>query len=264
MGRVDTVPATAPQEGSRPEVCNRCGVPQGLSRRPPRSHAFRAKFTSHTGAHGLQSAAAVLRRPHRPQGFTIVELMVVVTIIAVVSALVLPGAVQQLRERKAQQAATSVLDIVRETRSRAMYRGMAHTLVIQSAGSALRMDAWEGTSSSCRLSLFGGGLFNSGDRVYSLDLSLPAFARDNVGAQVSVPTGASYVQLCFTPLGVTFFSTSPIADSTLPTAIWTNNSAAIGSGGGFVIDVFQRRGSLDGGVRRRVVIPLSGMPRMRS
>jgi|GEM_PF-1657634 len=222
------------------------------------------EFKFLTGAHGLQSKSLVTQRLQPPSGFTIVELMVVVTIIAVVSALVLPGAVQVLRERRAQQAAVSVLDIARETRTRAMYRGMAHTLVIQSAGSALRLESWEGTSSSCRLSQFGGGLFNAADRVYTLDLSSAAFARDNIGAQVSVPSGASYVQICFTPLGVAFFSTSPIADGTLPASVWSNDSGVIGTGGGFVVDVYQRRGSVDGGVRRRVVIPLSGMPRMRS
>jgi prepilin-type N-terminal cleavage/methylation domain-containing protein len=225
---------------------------------------FPEEFKFPTRAHGLQSKAVVTQRFHSAPGFTIVELMVVVTIIAVVSALVLPGAVQVLRERRAQQAATSVLDIARETRTRAMYRGMAHTLVIQSAGTALRFESWEGSSSSCRLSQFGGGLFNAADRVYALDLSTTTFARDNIGAQVSVPSGASYVQICFTPLGVAFFSTSPIADGTLPASVWSNDSGVIGSGGGFVVDVFQRRGSVDGGVRRRVVIPLSGMPRMRS
>ncbi len=264
MGRVDTVPASASQVGYATEVCNRCVVPQALSRGPAGRRGFPAEFKFLAGAHGLQSKGVVTRRPQSAPGFTLVELMVVVTIIAVVSALVLPGAVQQMRERKAQQAATSVLDIVRETRSRAMYRGMAHTLVIQTAGTALRLESWEGTSSSCRLSQFGGGLFNAADRVYALDLSSATFARDNVAAQISIPSGASYIQLCFTPLGVAYFSTTAIADGTLPSSLWTNSSTAIGSGGGFVVDVYQRNGALDAGVRRRVVIPLSGMPRMRS
>lgn len=264
MGRVDTVPASPSQVGHATEVCNRCVVPQGLSAPPRGSEGFSAEFKFPVRAHGLQSRVSIPMRPQASPGFTIVELMVVVTIIAVVSALVLPGAVQMMRERKAQQAAVSVLDIVRETRSRAMYRGMAHTLVIQTAGTALRLESWEGTSSSCRLSQFGGGLFNAADRVYALDLSAASFARDNIVAQVSIPTGATYVQLCFTPLGVAYFSTTPIPDATLPSAVWSNNSGAIGTGGGFVVDVFQRHGSVDGGVRRRVVIPLSGMPRMRS
>lgn len=264
MGRVDTVPASTPQVGHATALRNRCVVPQGLSRVTRGGSAFPEEFKFPAGAHGLQSRGPVSKRPQSAPGFTIVELMVVVTIIAVVSALVLPGAVQMMRERKAQQAAVSVLDIVRETRSRAMYRGMAHTLVIQTAGTALRLESWEGTSSSCRLSQFGGGLFNAADRVYALDLSAASFARDNLVAQVSVPSGATYVQLCFTPLGVAYFSTTPIPDATLPSAVWTNNSGAVGTGGGFVVDVFQRNGTVDGGVRRRVVIPLSGMPRMRS
>lgn len=190
--------------------------------------------------------------------------MVVVTIIAVVSALVLPTAVQGMRERRTQQAAVSVLDIVRETRSRAMYRGMAHTLRVRQVSSSLVIDSFEGTSSSCRLSRFGGGSFDPAAQIYALDLTTSTFTRDGIVGQISSPAGLAYLQICFTPLGVAYFSTAPIGDGTIPSAVWLNNSAAIGSGGNFLIDVYQFRGGADAGVRRRVVIPLAGVPRLRS
>jgi type II secretory pathway pseudopilin PulG len=185
--------------------------------------------------------------------------MVVVTIVAVVSALVLPSMVQAMRERHAQEAAASVIDIARETRSRAMYRGVAHTLVITTSGSSLKFDSFEGTSSSCRLSRFGGGMLDAATRVYSLDLNTAAYTRDGIIAQVVQPTGVSYLQLCFTPLGVAYFTTSAISDGTAPSAVWSNDSTVIGGGGSFGIDVYQHNG-----VRRRVVIPLSGLPRLRT
>lgn len=203
----------------------------------------------------------MIRRPTSARGFSLVELMVVVTIIAVISALALPGMVRTVRERRTQQAAASVLDIVRETRSRAMYRGMAHSLVIQPSGaSALRLDAYEGTSSSCRLSRFGGGLFDPAQRVYSLDLSDASFTGDGIVSELTVPTGTSYLQICFTPLGVAYFSTTPIGDGSAPSAVWSNDSTSVGAGGVFQVDVYQAATLL----RRRVVIPLSGVPRMRS
>ncbi len=216
------------------------------------------------GAYGLQSTGTVRSRSASTQGFTIVELMVVVTIIAVISALVLPSMVQVVRERHAQQAAISVLDIARETRSRAMYRGVAQTLVIETVGTTLRMNSYEGTASSCRLSRFGGGLFDPATRVYTLDLSSAAYTRDGIAAQVSLPAGVTFLQICYTPLGVAFFSTTPIPDATLPSAVWSNDSAAVGSGGSFVVDVYRSASGTDSGVRRRVVIPLAGTPRMRT
>lgn len=266
MARVDTVLFPRPQvsrEATGEGVCNRCVVSQGLPSVGEHSAAIRGRNKFLRKAHGLQPLRAVPRRASA-QGFSLVELMVVVTIIAVVSALALPGAVQALRERKSQQAAISVLDIVRETRSRAMYRGVAHALVIETVGTAVKVDTWEGTSSSCRLSRFGSGLFDPAQRVYSLNLGSSTFARDGVAAQITVPTGASYLEICFTPLGVAYFSTTPISDGTSPSATWSNDSSLVGSGGSFVLDVYQMRSGIAAGVRRHVVIPLSGMPRMRS
>ncbi len=244
-------------------VCNRCGLSQEASARGGSGTRISRETRVRPRAHGLQRRANVRLRPAAP-GFSIVELMVVVTIISIVSALVMPSMLQVLRERKAQQAAVSVLDIVRETRSRAMYRGAAHTLAISTVGTSVRLDAWEGTSSSCRLSTFGGGLLDPTRRIYSLDLTTAEFTRDGVAAQLTVPAAQSYVQICFTPLGVALFSTTPIADGTAPSAVWSNDSATIGVGGSFVLDVYQLRAGAVAGVRRRVVIPLSGMPRMRT
>jgi len=211
----------------------------------------------------LQLRLDVQLRPASSRGFSLVELMVVVTIIAVVSALVLPSMVQVIRERHTQQTAVSVLDIVRETRSRAMYRGTSHSLVLETVGASLRMHTYEGTSSSCRLSRFGGGTFDAAQRIYSLDLTTAAYTRDSIVAEVNTTARETYLQICFTPLGVTFFSRSPIPDGTAPAAVWSNDSSTLGTGS-FSVDVFRVTSGTDLGVRRRVIIPLSGMPRMRS
>jgi type II secretory pathway pseudopilin PulG len=194
--------------------------------------------------------------------------MIVTVIIAIVSALVLPGMGQAMRERRTQHTATTILDIVRETRSRAIYRGTTQTLVIQTSGTSLQLNSWEGSNSSCRLSTFGGGSMSDAQRVYALDLNTPEFTRHGINARIAVPASTSFLQICFTPLGVAYFSESLITDGRATGAVWSNASAsdgpgspaAMGVGGAFAIDVFQ----ISGGVTRRIVIPLAGTPRMRT
>lgn len=205
-----------------------------------------------------------MRRSRTEQGFSLIELMVVVTIVAIVSALVLPGMSQASRDRRIQQAAISALDVIREVRSRAMYRGAAQLLVIQNTGNALRFDAYEGSSSSCRMSRFSptAGVLDPQARVATLDLSETRYVRDGLWARISVPAAAAQLQVCFTPTGNAYFSN----DSTVitsPTEGWSNDSTLVGVGGAYQIDVFQIQDGVELGVRRHVLIPLGGNPRMR-
>jgi prepilin-type N-terminal cleavage/methylation domain-containing protein len=59
------------------------------------------------------------------RGFTLLELLTVVTIIAVFSALAIPAAVIQLRDRRVQEAARRIGIVYREARLRALGRGSA-------------------------------------------------------------------------------------------------------------------------------------------
>jgi type IV fimbrial biogenesis protein FimT len=59
------------------------------------------------------------------RGFTLLELMAVVTIIAVFAALAIPTAVVQLRDRRVQEAARRIAGVYREARLRALGRGSA-------------------------------------------------------------------------------------------------------------------------------------------
>jgi len=193
----------------------------------------------------------------RQAGFSLLELMIVVVIIGVVTALALPGMGQASRERRIQQAAGTVLDVAREVRTRALYRGRAQTLIVSQSGAAIRLDAYEGSSPSCRLSNFGTGVLDPMQRVANLDLTDARFSRDNLGATISVPSGTTYLQICYTPLGAAFFSTNPIITAS---QAWSNDSSVLGTGGVFQINVFQTTG----GATRRILIPLGGMPRMRT
>ena len=207
----------------------------------------------------------VVRRSQTERGFSLLELMVVVTIIAVLSALVLPSMTQAIRERHAQEAAVEVIDLLREVRSRAMYRGRAQTVAIRQVGTTVRFEAYEGRESSCRLSRVReastGSGFVAAEQIASLDLGSGRYASDGIVSMITLPTGTMYLQLCFTPMGNTFFATEEISN---PSAVWSNDSGAVGSGGVFQIDLFQARDGVVRGARRRVVIPLGGIPRLRT
>ncbi len=230
---------------------------QAVSAAHPQIWNFSCNFPhEYSGAHPLQRKAVVVSRRVQA-GFSLLELMIVVVLIAIISALVLPGMAQANHERRVSQAAVSVLDVVREVRTRALYRGRAQTLVINAAGSALTFDAYEGSSPSCRLSNFGPGSLDPQTRVASLDLTAARYAADNVAATITLPAGTTFLQICYTPLGAAFFTTTPIYTQS---QAWTNDPTSVGVGGVFQVNVFQSTG----GAQRRILIPLGGMPRMRS
>ena len=80
------------------------------------------------------SRSRALQYPHVPggseAGFTLIELMVVVTIISVVCILAIPSMSHEGYERRAYTDAASVVEIVREARTRAIARGAAQLLVM--------------------------------------------------------------------------------------------------------------------------------------
>ena len=254
--RLPGLPSAPLSEGLR-RVRNDCGVTQGASLEGEEHRDFYCLFQHQGGrAYPLQSTHSVTFRD-RQAGFSLLELMIVVVIIGIVTALALPGMAQASRERRIQQAAVTVLDIAREVRTRAMYRGRAQTLIITQSGAAIRLDAYEGSSPSCRLSNFGPGALDPAQRVANLDLTDARFARDNLAASIALPSATTFLQICYTPLGAAFFSTTPVITAS---QAWSNDTGVLGMGGVFQINVFQTTG----GATRRILIPLGGMPRMRT
>jgi prepilin-type N-terminal cleavage/methylation domain-containing protein len=89
------------------------------------------------------------------RGFTLVELMVVVTIIALVSALAIPAMSRAQLDRRVFTDAAAVGELVRQTRTRAVGRGAAQLLVFTTnqATNSLSIQQWEAVA----LNASGGG-----------------------------------------------------------------------------------------------------------
>lgn len=66
-----------------------------------------------------------VRRRRSVQGFSLLELMVVIVIIGVIASLAMPGMLEARRDGRAYEDASSILELVRNGRTRAIGRGTA-------------------------------------------------------------------------------------------------------------------------------------------
>jgi len=93
----------------------------------------------------------------RVWGFTLMELMVVVAIIAIVSAAVVPSFSMSLRRNRQREAANLIVQAVFAARSRAARTGRCHRVVIATddtkqdggTGGSVRVDEYRAQSAEC-------------------------------------------------------------------------------------------------------------------
>lgn len=108
-------------------------------------------------------------------GFTLIELMVIVTIIAVTALIAGPGVSRALARSRAERATLDIARLGRRARSEAMAYGRAQLLQFSTANGFGRVDLWRGNTSSCTVSdwatVTGGGCAGSIDCVDFVDAS---------------------------------------------------------------------------------------------
>ena len=85
----------------------------------------------------------------KKHGFTLIELMVVVTIIGTVTAMALPSVTNSLAQQKVRQAANDVVKLYRRARYRSMAYGRAHVVVYKGGVNDFGFEVYRGVSPDC-------------------------------------------------------------------------------------------------------------------
>lgn len=160
-------------------------------------------------------------------GFTLLELMIVVTVMGTMAALLAPGIGEFMADARAAGAAEDLVRISRHVRARAQESGLAHLLEFRAgttdSGGLGVLRLWEGMNNRCRLTpwpqTINGTIQNGHTWVEQLDLGLSQYNQpvggsaptfDDSGRQViSMRAGGSittpeYAALCFEPSGATW------------------------------------------------------------
>lgn len=157
------------------------------------------------------------RRARGRRGFTLLELVAVVSIITIFAGLAIPTAVIQLRDRRVQEAARQIGLVYRQARMHALGRGSA-VMVRFNAGDVTVFEARTGVAtggdancadlpvSSCRIDWAQPNNRREIDGFHkptSGEMSTLAIALTN-----SADAALSTLDVCFTPMGRAFSRTT--------------------------------------------------------
>jgi prepilin-type N-terminal cleavage/methylation domain-containing protein len=162
----------------------------------------------------------------RRRGFTLLELMIAVTIMGTMAALMAPGVGEFLADARASAVAEDLIRLSRHVRARAQETGLAHMLVFRgdayASGGLGQILVWEGMNNHCRQTPWaqttGGTTANGHTTVDAIDLASGAY--NPVGSGVSPTSGDTNRQvivlgaregqtalttavICYEPSGVT-------------------------------------------------------------
>jgi prepilin-type N-terminal cleavage/methylation domain-containing protein len=163
-----------------------------------------------------------MRRTQR--GFTLIELMIVITVMGLMAAMIAPGLGEFTADNRAATAAEDLVRLTRHVGARAHQSGLAHLLVYTSdtkvSGGLGRILVYEGMNNHCRLTPWSQAITGTVKEghipVESMDMGDPHYNQPVGGAAptvdsrdrqlisllVSGPPGAPDVAvLCFEPSG---------------------------------------------------------------
>jgi prepilin-type N-terminal cleavage/methylation domain-containing protein len=223
-----------------------------------------------------------MKRSRSIEGYTLLEMSVVVLIMGAMAAMVAPGLAEFMADARASGASEDLIRLNRVIRARVNQTGLAHLLMFQATNDAAgsnglgRIRVWEGMNNHCNqtpwIQTINGipddghvtvdGL-DMGDSAYNLSTSSDPPTASDTGRQViriQASTNAQLAILCFEPGGNTFVGTTAGNSPSIGFIFTPQITAETFS----VIRATARSGVMEErGVNRAVIFPPGGNGRMR-
>jgi prepilin-type N-terminal cleavage/methylation domain-containing protein len=213
----------------------------------------------------------------RRAGFTLLELMIVVTVMGTMAAMMAPGIGEFLADARASAASEDLIRLSRHMRSRVQQTGLAHLLIFSGiatdSGGLGRVVVYEGMNNHCRQTPWGQAIIGTvanghtvvdrvdlGDSSYNSPTGGSAPTKDDTNRQVislgvrgSLGAPNSAV-ICYEPGGGTL---EGVSDASSASYAFTPQTGPI---------TFVVNRSVSGeqhGANREVVFPAGGAARFR-
>lgn len=202
---------------------------------------------------GLMARPPRIARPaqRRRRGFTLVEIMMIVTVIGIMSAIAIPSIHGALAERMARDSGSELILLGRRARAESAAYGRAHVLRWSNAGNGT-FNVYRGRASSCNANTWAvhtASNCQAANPGYCVEeLLATSYVLGSTDVMMAESTGRAALDLCFEPSGRVLWRNAPGTPFTDANTV----------GGGFRFTFQRRESGTAVGVQRTILIPLGG------